>query len=136
MPPYPKPEKRGKKPPKPLNRGSKSLKRTPLSKKPTDRLKEDWDLDWEVGREIWNSRRHECLECGCLLRGDLKKEWLSHLHTKARRPDLRHNPANIVLHCSDCHHRWEFGNRKIMTITMQLFDAVAVQYPDNQFGRR
>lgn len=135
MPPYPKPEKRGKKPPKPLNRGSKPLKRTPLSKKPTSRLQEAREEDKKLNEGIWAERKHECFEDGTPLRGNPLPIWFSHVHSKGARPDLRHNPRNIVLHCMSCHHEWEFGNRENMPKTLKLFRELSVEYPDNDFNR-
>ena len=115
----------------------RQIARKSHSRKPTDRQKTKWALDGEVNREIWRDRKHVCYECekslACV---NPPKIYFSHVHSKGSRPDLRHEKANIVLHCPGCHRQWESAaGREKMPKTAQLFEKLSVEHQDNRFGR-
>lgn len=95
----------------------------PISKKPSESLKEKRERDWEVGRKIWSSRAHVCVECGLPIQGALKKIYLSHLLSKGAHPELRFDPENIVLHHAHCHNKWEFSPNRAETVTYKTHAA-------------
>ena len=85
----------------------------PISQKPTDRLAEARDKDWEVNQKIWEERRHVCVEDGKWLAVDPPpKAYFSHVLGKGAHPELRHDPENIVLHCIQCHRKWETAGKE------------------------
>lgn len=95
----------------------------PMSRKPTERLKEARDEDLGVNNQIWATRPHRCIECGDPLNDPPVKTYFSHLLPKGHYPQLRHDPANIVLHCPGCHNLWEFGTGRGETATYGLHIA-------------
>ena len=115
----------------------RQIARKSIFKKPTQRQKTKWALDGEVNREIWRDRKHVCYECETPIHGEPRKIYFSHVHSKGAREDLRHEKANIVLHCPPCHRKWESAaGRENMPKTLQLFEKLSVQYKDNKFDRR
>lgn len=106
-------------------KGVKPLKRTTIAKKPSRGLMVSWKRDREVNDLIWESRPHVCIECAANLPEYPDRIFFSHLHSKGSHPASRHDPDNIVLHCPDCHQKWEFeGGRELkMPKTLALFQA-------------
>lgn len=62
-------------------------------------------------RQIWADREHRCVRCGRVLPDPPKASYFSHIHSKGARPDLRLDPNNIELLCTECHQKYEFGKR-------------------------
>ncbi len=87
----------------------KDGKKTKPLPKFTDRQKSRLALDDQVNKSIWESRPRICIECGEVLGPKPVKVYFSHLLSKGAHPELRHDPSNIVLHCRDCHNKWEFA---------------------------
>lgn len=77
--------------------------RTPKYRKPTGEL--------ALFRQIWANREHRCVHCGAVLPDPPRASYFSHIHSKGARPDLRLDPSNIELVCTDCHQKYEFGKR-------------------------
>ena len=65
---------------------------------------------------IWKERVHKCEECGKPLGDKWKAIFFSHILGKGAHPSLRLDPENIAINCSECHYRWDFGDRKGMKI--------------------
>lgn len=90
----------------------------PINKAPTEKLKDDRKKDWDLNRELWNTRPRICVETGVDLGkkfGDNPPKYVfSHLLTKGARGSLRHEARNIVFHSKKAHHQWEFGDRRSM----------------------
>ncbi len=99
------------------------LKRQPLKKKSTHGHVANMMKAKELNKKIWAERPHVCVECAANLPDHPDGIFFSHLHTKASHPKSRHDPDNIVLHCPDCHHEWEFGGRREdrMPKTLKIF---------------
>lgn len=117
---------------------TRSNARIPISAKPTDALRELREKDDALNKEIWDTRKHECFECGRWLAvSPPPKGYFSHVHSKGSRPDLRHEPRNIVLHCfPKCHRTWETGNRESMPRTLELYNQLSVEFQDNRYNRK
>lgn len=91
---------------------SKSFKKPGISSK----AKEKIDLDTEFYKEIWSERPHYCEECNGFLGDRWERYMFSHILSKGSQPKLRHVKENINILCFDCHHKWEFGDKKSMDI--------------------
>lgn len=63
--------------------------------------------------KIWSQRPHYCVKCGKWLGDEPKAVFFSHIKSKGAHPELRLDPNNIELLCSDCHYRHEFGKRNV-----------------------
>lgn len=55
--------------------------------------------------KIWNSREHKCQVCGKWLGREPLSLYFEHLIEKKPHPELRHVEENLLLVCSDCHHK-------------------------------
>jgi hypothetical protein len=95
---------------------NKILSKPKMEKKPrkpvkviTEKQKQKFKDDAAVNRRIWGLRPHVCEECGSPLPKVPKKVYFSHLLSKGAHPELRFDDNNIVLHCEDCHQKWEFA---------------------------
>lgn len=66
----------------------------------------------ELFLKIWNERPHYCVKCGKWLGDEPRPVFFSHIKSKGAHPELRLDPDNIELLCSECHHIYEFGRRK------------------------
>jgi 5-methylcytosine-specific restriction endonuclease McrA len=62
--------------------------------------------------QIWEEREHKCQCCGTNLGDEPIVHFFSHLLPKSTHPELRLEKENIWLKCKDCHHEWEFGDKK------------------------
>lgn len=111
------------KPKKPVTQ----LKRSPISKKPSQSLSAMREMDWVVGLEIWAERPHYCIECGKFLPEDESgvpyKVYFSHVLSKGAHPELRFDPNNIVLHCQEDHRLWETSGKMKAMKTFALHSA-------------
>lgn len=58
----------------------------------------------EVFLEIWDKRPHFCEHCGDYLGEEPNAFFFSHVKPKSTHPELRLEPENIKLHCTDCHY--------------------------------
>ena len=83
---------------------------------PSKNVKEKIDLDTRFYEEIWSERPHYCEECDKYLGDKWERYMFSHILSKGSQPRLRHVKANINILCFDCHHKWEFGDKKSMEI--------------------
>lgn len=72
--------------------------------------------DKKFYQSIWNEREHYCEECGKWLGDEPAWSYFSHILPKSHYNKLRYCKANIDLLCPDCHHRWEFKDRKNMRV--------------------
>jgi len=82
---FPKPPKREKKQPKPLQSKPKNTGQAAMF------------------REIWEERVHECSHCREWLGNEINYSFFDHILTKKQRKDLRLEKDNIRLLCFDCH---------------------------------
>jgi 5-methylcytosine-specific restriction endonuclease McrA len=67
------------------------------------------DIEWYA--EAWNSRKHECQECGVHL-PLFSKTFVSHIVSRGAFPALRNHPENFMLYCQKCHFFWEFSGKR------------------------
>lgn len=88
----------------------KKAKLKPKKKKVTGELK--------MFQEIWAERDHFCQNknCGVYLGEVLQPIFFSHRKSKGAYPALRLCKDNIDLLCAECHHKWDFGNRKLVVL--------------------
>jgi 5-methylcytosine-specific restriction endonuclease McrA len=76
--------------------------------------KEILKMDEEMRVMIWANSAHVCQSCGSHL-GNKFKNWnFHHLLPKAKYPQFRHEPANIMLLCLECHSRAEHTNKDLI----------------------
>lgn len=61
--------------------------------------------------KIWAERPHFCEVCNKDLGKDPSPIYFSHIIPKSRKPDLRLDPDNIEILCTEHHHIWDFGTR-------------------------
>jgi hypothetical protein len=83
---------------------------------PSNNVKEKIDTDTRFYDEVWSERPHYCDECEKYLGNKWERYMFSHILSKGSQPKLRHVKANINILCFDCHHKWEFGDKKSMEI--------------------
>ena len=98
---------------------NKWLCRDCARKRKQDRVRElsgrsDFNDLRDVFREIWNERPHYCQNCGKWLGNEPKAIFFSHIKSRGAHPELAYEKSNILLYCSECHHRWDFGDRTEM----------------------
>lgn len=55
--------------------------------------------------EIWKEREHICESCGVHLSSEPLTIYFDHLLEKSKYPELRHEKANILLVCLECHDK-------------------------------
>lgn len=80
--------------------------------------------DRDTYRKVWESRPHECEECGCPLGEMFENEddrlvdpfRYSHILGKDNYPEHRHDITNFNLLCLKDHNQWEFGKQEEMKI--------------------
>lgn len=66
--------------------------------------------EWDLFLEIWNERKHVCVNCGKQLGLRPQPIFFSHILTKGSHPSLRLNKNNIELLCAEDHMKWETGD--------------------------
>jgi len=71
----------------------------------TDQHKEAKAAKVELKFFLLETKGHICEECGTTNR----PLDLSHLISVGARKDLEEGPENVVLHCRECHMKWENG---------------------------
>jgi hypothetical protein len=76
-------------------------------KKKIEADKEILKLDEELRVMVWAASKHECIECGRHLGNKFKKWNFHHCLPKAKYPQFRHEPFNIVLVCLEDHSKAE-----------------------------
>ena len=76
-------------------------------KKKIEADKEVLKLDEELRKLVWNASDHRCIECGRHLGNKYKKWNFHHCLPKAKYPQFRHEPFNIVLVCLEDHSKAE-----------------------------
>lgn len=69
-----------------------------------EKKKEYTEKQFELFRQIWNEREHNCQSCGKYLGKEIKSIFFDHLIEKSKRKDLALEKDNILLVCADCHH--------------------------------
>lgn len=62
--------------------------------------------------EIWKERPHVCVKCGKKLGPEPLAVYFSHKKSRGSHPELKMDKNNIELLCYNCHHEWDFGERK------------------------
>ena len=95
-----------------------------LKNEKLEKRREQIRKDEETYEQVFNSRPHECEECGRGLSDVFRDEngmvvarWqYSHILSKAAFPEYRNDPRNMNRLCLDCHQRWEWKNRENMKI--------------------
>ena len=101
MTPLPKPEKRGPKPPRPIQRTAPIARRSSRRPKVTAR-----DLMWSAAVKAPNLYRCELGHCG----GDMAHD-AHHVRSKKAHPKLRYRLENGVALCRSC-HMWAHAHPK------------------------
>jgi len=96
---HPKPEKRAKKPKKPLKRTAIKKKRTVTGER-------------AVNLKIWAERPHYCEHCNVYLGEEPLAYYFSHEVRKSKDNSKRLDPANIFLHCLVCHRAKDQGTKE------------------------
>lgn len=94
-----------------------------------ERRREIHRMDRELYKYIFDTRPHECEECGRTLPSIFSIvdevsgissivciEQYSHIMTKGAFPEFRHHKKNINRLCREHHDQWEFGDRQNMKI--------------------
>ena len=84
-------------------------KKKPRLTTTTERQISKLKMDDVINKEIWAERPRICEECQSPLKTPPVKSYFSHLLSKGAHPELRHDKRNIVLHCRECHNKWEFA---------------------------
>ena len=121
--------------PKQIHSLTRNALRTPKKRKKTassilmknerlEKRREQIRKDEETYEQVFNSRPHECEECGRGLpdvfrdeNGMVVARWqYSHILGKGAFPEFRNDPRNINLLCLDDHQMWEWGKREEMKI--------------------
>jgi hypothetical protein len=73
---------------------------------------------------VFDASNHKCEECNKDLPTNFRNDEgkiearfrYSHIIPKSIAPELRHEDDNINNLCIECHHDWDFGNKKEMNI--------------------
>lgn len=81
--------------------------RTAIKKKPKEATGER-----EVFLKIWKERPHVCTNCQDPLGNEPLAHFFAHILSKKRRPDLKLDPNNIMILCSDCHYAYDFRSKE------------------------
>jgi hypothetical protein len=121
--------------PKQIHSLTRNALRTPKKRKKTassilmknerlEKRREQIRKDEETYEQVFNSRPHECEECGRGLpdifrdeNGMVVARWqYSHIWGKGAFPEYRNNPKNLNRLCLEDHQIWEFGKREEMKI--------------------
>ena len=96
---------------KPIKKNSKSLKKSFLSKKPTEKQiqknieKKEYNLlQWELFEKHWNLKPHYCESCNKYLGSENNLCFHDHLIEKSSRRDIALEIENLYLCCFDCHN--------------------------------
>jgi hypothetical protein len=95
-------------------------------------MKKTKDIEWYV--EAWNSRKHECQECGIHL-PHFSPMYISHIITKGSYPSLRNHPENFFIYCQNHHTQWEFGKRTEMKTyekAMEIMNRLKREYHESK----
>ena len=93
-------------------------------KEKTFKINEKIVKDEVFYEKCFNQSNHKCEECSKSLPNEFRDEdgrvmyraRYSHIVPKSIAPELRHNEDNINHLCVECHQKWDFGNKKEMTI--------------------
>jgi len=89
---------------------NKSLKKSYISKKPTEKSlikkeeKKEYNLlQWELFEKHWNLKPHYCESCNKWLGNENNLCFHDHLIEKSSRKDIALEIENLFLVCFDCH---------------------------------
>lgn len=94
-----------------LQRLPHSLKRPPIKRIAPEFNKEQHSKDWEFYNSLWdNHPTKKCDSCSVQLWGENLSLYHDHLIEKSVRPDLRYEPKNMALVCTNCHSSKSMGN--------------------------
>ena len=74
--------------------------------------------------KIWDTRRHECENCGTWLLEPPQPINFSHYMPKGKYKKLELVEQNIDLLCTKCHQQWEYGDKT----TMRIYDPEREAY--------
>jgi 5-methylcytosine-specific restriction endonuclease McrA len=99
----------------PLKKSTGTLKRKAPDKQTVHERKAQSAKDWAFYESIWVNRSHTCeVHDGYKFLGyEPKKYMFDHLIEKSTHPELRYEPENIALVCSDCHSSKTNGHPNI-----------------------
>jgi|GEM_PF-5456503 len=98
---------REKKKPQPLKQMSEKTKAKQAEEKAVLAADKDFYL------EIWLASPHVCGECSNKLGKEPLTLFFHHLLPKAKYPQFRHTPENIMILCPDCHTQAEVDLDKV-----------------------
>jgi len=70
------------------------------------------ERDVEFYSSIWETRPHNCENCGAFLGNEPRTYNFHHLLPKAKYPEHRYDEWNIALLCADCHQQTEISVSK------------------------
>ena len=94
----------------PLKKNSKPLKKSYLSKKPTEKAllakekKKEYTIEQtKMFLDIWKNNPHNCQSCDKYLGEEPLSLYFDHLIEKSQRKDIALCKWNIYICCSDCH---------------------------------
>jgi len=74
--------------------------------------------------KIWDSRPHQCENCGAWLPEPPQPENFSHYLPKGLYKKLELTEQNIDLLCRKCHDQWEYRDKT----TMRIYDLERIAY--------
>lgn len=84
--------------------------------KPVKRGNKNAKKNHDYYKRAWDSHENKvCEECGIGL-VSYSPAYISHVITKGANISLAYDISNHLLLCLNCHHRYEFGDRKTMRI--------------------
>lgn len=94
-------------------KSSGSTRRKVKSPEEKKEQQDQYNADWEFYKKIWDSRWctnerpvgwwHICESCKQQIWGELKSLYIDHILEKSVFPQLRYEPDNIAILCTDCH---------------------------------
>jgi len=69
------------------------------------------DNDQKYYRWMWEIKPHWCENCATPLQG-YSAVYISHIKTRGAHTELRYDPMNSNILCTECHNKWEYGTLK------------------------
>lgn len=85
------------------------------------RIRNEWH---KLRLKIWDTRRHECENCGVWLPEPPLPIYFSHYLPKGKYKRLELVEQNVDLLCPNCHYKWEFEDKT----TMRIYDPERESY--------
>lgn len=100
------------------------------SQKAKDKLKEEKETflaDKQFYAEVWLASPHKCEVCKAGLPKEPLTTFFHHILKKSVYPAFRHEPANILVVCPDCHNQIEtdinkvpYAKKRLAQVTKEL----------------